>query len=88
MEDKKLEKLERYLDKLDGVDFKRLENLNIYLERNGEIVIDLMMRVRAFEEVLKAKGATEEEIQKAVDESYAKLRAASAQELEDNGPKG
>ncbi len=78
MEEKQVKRLEEGLSKLDKIDFKRLENLNIYLEQNGGIVIDLMMRVSALESIMVEKGiCSEEELRAVIDSSYAKLMALS-----------
>jgi len=78
MEEKTLDKLDKHLARLDKIDFKRLENLNIYLEQNGGIVIDLMMRIAALESIIVEKGmCSDEELRKAIDESYGKLKTLS-----------
>jgi hypothetical protein len=66
------------LDKVSGIENK-LSVLNEYLSQNGEIVIDLVMRIASLEKVLVAKGVlTEQEVQDTVNLSYKELISKTA----------
>ena len=70
---------------------KRFENLNDYLSKNGEIVIDLVMRAAALEKILiKNNLFSEEEIQEEVKKTYANLadKAREAMGVQDGSQAG
>lgn len=53
---------------------KKMSGLSDYLGQNGQIVVDLVMRVAALEKMLVEKGLlTDEEIQQKVGDTYSEL---------------
>lgn len=61
---------------------QRFEKLNEYLSKNGEIVIDLVMRAAALEKILISKNIfSEEEIQAEVKKTYEALADKAKQNL-------
>ena len=63
----------------------RFEDLNQYLSKNGEIVIDLVMRVAALENLLKSKNLFDEkEISNEVQATYSILAQRAKENLADS----
>ena len=70
---------------------RRFENLNDYLSKNGEIVIDLVMRTAALEKILIRNNLfSEEEIQEEVKKTYGNLadKAKAAMGVQDGNQAG
>lgn len=79
MEAKNTEKNITLQRRVEELEKKLSGGLSDYLSQNGQIVIDLVMRVAALERILVEKGIfKEEEIQKQVGDTYAELAAKAA----------